>query len=275
MREIRTHGLEGEAAQTNAPPLPLSIQGRRSTNDPVSAFGSVIAFNRPLEKETAEFLMLDSEDKSLRKFVEVIIAPAIPEETRTYLFQHKNLRVVEFDPALLAQDFDYKILDNALLLQNTDTKLLQKTDWVTEKKNELPEALVEFGLIAVRQLRSNAIAVVRQLDNGDLQLLGMGTGQPNRVNATHLALERSYENLKNEYTGAPEGLKKYQQEAVAKAVLVSDAFFPFADNIDLAGRYGIKTILQPGGSIRDKSVIKRCDELGMAMAFTGLRHFKH
>lgn len=243
--------------------------------DPVSAFGSVIAFNRPLEKETADFLMLDHEDKMRRKFVEVVVAPSFSTEAKEYLFKHKNLRVVEYDCSNLKSEFDYKILDNALLVQNSDNKILEKVEWVTEKQTDLSDKLVEFGLLAVRQLKSNAIAVVRQLDNGDFQLLGMGTGQPNRVNSTQLALQRCYQNLADEYDGPEDGLTKYQQEEMAKAVLVSDAFFPFADNIDLAGRYGIKTILQPGGSIRDKSVIKRCDELGMAMAFTGLRHFKH
>lgn len=243
--------------------------------DPVSAFGSVIAFTSKLEKETAEFLMLDHEDKRQRKFVEVIVAPAFSDEAKEYLFQHKNLRVVEFDPANLKTEFEYKILDQALLLQNSDDKIVEKTEWVTDTKAKLSEALVEFGMIAVRQLKSNAIAIVRQLESGDFQLLGMGTGQPNRVNSTHLALERASQNLADEYDGPEDEFEEYRQKEMAKAVLVSDAFFPFADNIDLAGAAGIKYILQPGGSIRDKSVIARCNELGIAMAFTGLRHFKH
>jgi phosphoribosylaminoimidazolecarboxamide formyltransferase/IMP cyclohydrolase len=242
--------------------------------DPVSAFGSVIAFNRKVSKSTVEFLHLDAEDKSLRKFVEVVAAPDFDDEALEYLFLHKNLRVVRFDPAHLQSEMEYRILAGALLAQTPDRKLLEKTETVTQTRAEVDEDLLKFGLIAVRQLKSNAIAIVRK--NGeDLQLLGMGCGQPNRVNSTHLALERSVQNLRNEFKGDEAAMDAYIKEELGKAVLISDAFFPFPDNVEIAAGYGIKTIVQPGGSIRDKSVIKRCDELGIAMIFTGIRHFKH
>lgn len=243
--------------------------------DPVSAFGSVIAFNRPLERETAEFLMLDNPDKMKRKFVELIVAPQFSQEALDYLFQHKNLRVVEFDPQKLIPQNDMKFLHNALLVQNPDRRLRDKFEIVTQQKAEMDTALLDFGLIAVRQLKSNAIAVVRQLASGEMQLLGMGCGQPNRVNSTQLALNRCRENLRLEFSGPENKFDDFFKDEMAKAVLVSDAFFPFPDNIDLAGEYGIKKIVQPGGSIRDKSVIARCNELGITMAFSGLRHFKH
>ncbi|MHB2149340.1 bifunctional phosphoribosylaminoimidazolecarboxamide formyltransferase/IMP cyclohydrolase [Calditrichota bacterium LG25] len=242
--------------------------------DPVSAFGSVIAFNRRVELETARFLQLDAENKMQRKFVEVIAAPDFDPEAIEYLKQHKNLRLVRFEPKRVTQEKEFKILAGSLLLQTTDNKLLEKKETVTQLKTDVGDDLLNFGLLAVRQLKSNAIAVVRKKDNC-LQLLGMGCGQPNRVNSTRLALERSRENLKNEFTGEDAQLERYIKEQMGKAVLVSDAFFPFPDNVEIAASYGIKTIVQPGGSIRDKSVIEKCNELGLSMIFTGVRHFKH
>jgi len=168
-----------------------------------------------------------------------------------------------------------KFLFNSVLLQNPDDKLRDKAQTVTQTKIKVEEGLLDFGLIACRQLKSNSIAIVRQLKNGDYQLLGMGCGQPNRVNSTQLAINRSVENLKLEYSGPDSDAEDFIKTEMGEAILVSDAFFPFPDNIELAGAAGIRKIFQPGGSIRDKSVIAKCDELGIAMAFTGLRHFKH
>lgn len=243
--------------------------------DPVSAFGSVIAFNRPLQRETVEFLQLSHENKALRKFVEVIVAPKFEDAALEYLCQNKNLRLVQFDPAHLAIERDVKFLTNAILLQTPDDNLFEKTEWVTEHKAEIDQELLEFGVIAVRQLKSNAIAVLRQLPSGAFQLLGMGCGQPNRVNSTELAMKRCLDNLRNEFNGSVDLLDAYVKEQMGKAVLVSDAFFPFADNVELAGKHGIRIIVQPGGSIRDKEVIQKCNELGITMMFTGTRHFKH
>ena len=243
--------------------------------DPVSAFGSVIAFNRPVEKDTVTFLMLDAENKMERKFVEVLVAPRFNTDALNYLNQNKNLRVVEFDPSLMKADQEVKVLFNSLLLQTVDRKLFEKTETVTDISMEIDEALLGFGLLAVRQLKSNAIAIVRRLANGDFQLLGMGCGQPNRVNSTQLAIKRAHDNLRAEFSGPAHQVDAYIEEQMGEALLVSDAFFPFPDNVELAGAAGIKKIVQPGGSIRDKSVIETCNRLGIAMVFTGLRHFKH
>ena len=243
--------------------------------DPISSFGSVIAFNETVEKKTVEFLQLDSKDKSKRKFIEIIVAPSFTTSAKKYLFLHKNLRVIKFDPKKLDQKTDMKFLFNSLLFQQTDNELFAKKEIVTNIKPRIDERLFRFGLIAMRQLHSNAIVVVRKLDNGDLQLLGMGCGQPNRVNSTLLTIDRCRANLKNEYKGPSEKFDDYVKAQMKKVVLFSDAFFPFADNIELSYEAGIRTIVQPGGSIRDKSVIKKCDELGMGMIFTGMRHFKH
>ena len=243
--------------------------------DPVSSFGSVIAFNRTLEKDTAEFLQLDNEDKMKRKFIEVTIAPDYAPDALEYLMKNKNLRVIKFDPSELRQNSEMKFLFNSLLYQTVDDSLINELEIVTETSAEFPADLVEFGVIAMRQLKSNAIAIARKTAEGYLQLLGMGCGQPNRVNSTELALKRARENLKNEYQGAEEGFDNFVKESLGEAILFSDAFFPFPDNIEMAAAFGIRKAVQPGGSIRDKSVIRTCNSLGIAMAFTGIRHFKH
>jgi len=235
----------------------------------------VIAFNRTLEKDTAEFLQLDNEDKMKRKFIEVTIAPDYAPDALEYLMKNKNLRVIKFDPSELRQNSEMKFLFNSLLYQTVDDSLINELEIVTETSAEFPADLVEFGVIAMRQLKSNAIAIARKTAEGYLQLLGMGCGQPNRVNSTELALKRARENLKNEYQGAEEGFDNFVKESLGEAILFSDAFFPFPDNIEMAAAFGIRKAVQPGGSIRDKSVIRTCNSLGIAMAFTGIRHFKH
>ena len=243
--------------------------------DPISAFGSIIAFNKPVDLKTVEFLNLNNENKMLRKFVEVVIAPKFSEQALEYLQFHKNLRVIEFDPQNSKQKFEVKYLSGSLLLQDCDIKLYDKIENVTEKQIDidLKKGLIEFGIKAMRQVKSNSIIIVRELSDKTYQLLGMGAGQPNRLVSTKLAIEKAKENLSNECKG--NDLESYYRHEFSQAILVSDAFFPFADNVELAAESGIKTIIQPGGSIRDKKVIKKCDELGVVMIFTGIRHFKH
>ena len=249
--------------------------------DPISAFGSIIAFNKPVDLKTVEFLNLNNENKMLRKFVEVVIAPKYSDKALEYLQFHKNLRVIEFDPQNSKQKFEVKYLSGSLLLQDCDNKLYEKMENVTEKKIDidLKKDLIEFGIKAMRQVKSNSIIIVRELSDKTYQLLGMGAGQPNRLVSTKLAIDKARENLTNEYEASNSAghgkLENYFKEELGKAVLVSDAFFPFADNVELAAEAGIKTIIQPGGSIRDKKVINKCNELGIAMVFTGIRHFKH
>ncbi len=245
--------------------------------DPISAFGSIIAFNEPVDLNTVEFLNLNNENKRLRKFVEVIIAPEYSEEALEYLQFHKNLRVICFDPQDSKQKFEIKYVSGSLLLQDCDNKLYDKLKNVTEKQIDIDfkKGLIEFGIKAMRQVKSNSITIVREMKNGNFQLLGMGAGQPNRLISTKLAIEKARENLNNEFDGNSEDLDRYFKDELGKAVLISDAFFPFADNVELAAEAGIRNIIQPGGSIKDKAVIKKCNELGVAMVFTGIRHFKH
>ncbi|MCP4441728.1 MAG: bifunctional phosphoribosylaminoimidazolecarboxamide formyltransferase/IMP cyclohydrolase [Aureispira sp.] len=244
--------------------------------DPISAFGSIIAFNRPLKLETVEFFELNNTDKSKRKFIEVVIAPKIDADALAYLQFHKNLRVIEFDPASLNKSIDLRYLNGTLLCQDADNQLHSKIENKTEYALDITasQPLIEFGLRSMRSIKSNSITIVREQD-GFLQLLGMGAGQPNRLIATQLAIEKSRENLRNEYTGDEVDFEAYVQTELGNAMLISDAFFPFADNVELAAAKGIRKISQPGGSIRDKHIIAACNKLGVAMVFTGLRHFKH
>ncbi len=243
--------------------------------DPVSAFGSIVSFNRPVELETVEFFELNNEIKSKRKFVEVIIAPDFSEEALKYLEFHKNLRIVQYDPDKCRSSVDMKYLHNSLLVQDADTILYEKMEVVTKLKVDVKakKNLIEFGLKAMRQVKSNSIVLVREVDEGVFQLLGMGAGQPNRLISTRLAIDKASENLTIEYEG--EDILGYFDQEFGNAIMVSDAFFPFPDNVVTASQAGIKTIVQPGGSMRDKKVIKACDDLEIAMVFTGLRHFKH
>lgn len=254
-------------------------------SDPISAFGSIIAFNSVVSLSTVQFLKLDGK-RNERKFVEVIIAPDFDDDALIYLQQHKDLRIIRYPINQLDVADNLRFLNGSLLQQDADTLLYNKLENVTEKIFQLPndEPLIAFGLNAIANIKSNAIVVVRQIDNG-MQLLGMGTGQPNRLVATELAIKKCRENIKRELPQFLEDEDKNVAEAVAyqttiknelgKSILLSDAFFPFEDNVELAAQQGIRYIVQPGGSIRDKYVIETCNRLGVAMLFSGIRHFKH
>ncbi len=244
--------------------------------DPMSAFGSIIAFNKPVDAPALSFLNLDHPKKMERKFVEVVVAPDFTEDALAYLKNHESLRIVKLDPKTLDDPWDYKFVHGALLAQRRDTDLLGTVEVVTEVAPQpVDEGLMRFGLQAVRQLKSNAICIVRRRADGAFQLLGMGAGQPNRVTSTRLAVEKAYENLTREAEALGKDVEAHLKAELKAAVLVSDAFFPFPDNIDMVAEAGIGTVFQPGGSIRDKKVIKACNHHGIAMVMTGNRHFKH
>lgn len=246
--------------------------------DPLSAFGSVIAFNRPLTRAAVEFFELDHPLPERRKFVEVVTAPAVDDDALALLRTHRNLRVVAIDPADLGRGRSIRVLAgaHACLVQDADDRLFDGLRVVTTTRPALDDrALFEFGLTAVRQVKSNAIVVVRRLPDGTCQLLGMGGGQPNRVDSVRLAIERSRANLETELAGDGHDDQTRIKAALAAVVLVSDAFFPFPDSIELIAAAGIRTVLQPGGSLRDRQVIEACDRHAIGMLFTGLRHFKH
>lgn len=238
--------------------------------DPISAFGSIIAFNHSVDLETVKFFDLTSPDK--RKFIEVIIAPKFSSKALAYLANAKNLRVIELNLDQLHSSKEYRMMHGILLEQDRDHNLYQFLESKTQKELAIQpnKSLIEFGLQAIKNIKSNAIIIVTEIDE-KFCLMGMGAGQPNRLIATELALKKAKNFISSHFGESPKVLKQH----LAKAILISDAFFPFADNIELAASEGIRQIVQPGGSIRDQLVIAACNKLGVAMAFTGMRHFKH
>lgn len=208
--------------------------------DKASIFGGIVAFNRKVDKKTAE--------EMVKIFLEVIAAPDYDEDALEVLKTKKNLRVLKCHNA--PKDDKYMVtVDGGILVQEEDKKLIDEIRVVTEKvptEKEMQDLL--FGMKVVKYVKSNAIVVAN-----DGVALGIGGGQVNRIWPTEDALKRG--------TGA--------------TILASDAFFPFRDVVDKAAKAGIKAIIQPGGSMRDQESIDACNEHGIAMVFTGLRHFKH
>lgn len=237
--------------------------------DPVSAFGGVLVFTHPLEQETASWLA--------EKFIELVGAPELEVTSgplAALLAKRKNLRAVPIRRFGEAPRRSRVAVPGGTLTQSTDVGLGETLKSVTRKAWPAgKDRLGKFGIAVCRALKSNAIAIVRELPpqgeaahagSGGYQLVGAGQGQPNRVEALkHLAVPRA-ENVLNHGDGR-----------IEDTVMVSDAFFPFRDTVDAAHEAGITAIIQPGGSIKDAESIAACDEHGMMMAFTGTRHFKH
>lgn len=217
--------------------------------DKVSIFGGIVAVNRTLTREAAELMK--------PVFLEIIMAPKFDEGALEVLRTKKNLRLVEVDMERDAADpRQYVSVNGGLLVQDLDvaTKPVTADMCVTAAK-PAPGQMddLNFGWRIVKHVKSNAIAVVK-----DGRTLGVGAGQMNRIGSAEIALRQARE------AGATEGL-----------VLASDGFFPFDDCVTLAAEYGVTAIVQPGGSVRDEDSIRKADELGIAMVFTGERHFKH
>ena len=220
--------------------------------DPESAFGGIIAFNRELDAKTAAKICE-------KQFVEVIIAPSVSAEAVAAVATKKNVRLLECGAwgSERPQDFDYKRVNGGLLIQDRDNGMISEEDLkvVTERipsQAEMTDLL--FAWKVAKMVKSNAIIYAK-----NNQTIGVGAGQMSRINSARIA------GIKAEHAGLE----------VAGAVMASDAFFPFRDGIDNAGAAGISCIIQPGGSMRDDEVIAAANELGMAMVFTGMRHFRH
>ncbi|HYU97567.1 MAG TPA: bifunctional phosphoribosylaminoimidazolecarboxamide formyltransferase/IMP cyclohydrolase [Pyrinomonadaceae bacterium] len=219
---------------------------RALATDPLSAFGGVVAFNRPVDEAAARALV--------EIFTEVIIAPGYEESALEVLRTKKNLRIlraVSTDPAL---SLEYKQISGGMLVQTRDTHQLQPADLRVVTKREPTQKEISdllFGWTVCKHTKSNAIVYVR-----DKQAVGVGAGQMSRVDSVKLGAMRA-------------------QLPTAGSVLASDAFFPFRDGLDEAAKHGITAVIQPGGSVRDAEVIAAADEHGLAMVFTGIRHFKH
>lgn len=216
--------------------------------DRLSAFGVIIAVNRPFTKALAEKII----DQKI--FVEVILAPTFEPSALEILQKKPNIRVLSMGSSKFSQNVIYRSAFGGMLVQNDDTREVTEKDltWVTKKqatKEQIRDML--FAWKAVKHAKSNAIVLAK-----DQTTIGIGCGQTSRVDSTWIALKRAGEQAKG-------------------SVLASDAFFPFADSIEEAAKKGIVAVIQPGGSIRDAEVFKRADELGIAMATTGVRAFRH
>ena len=220
--------------------------------DPESAFGGIIAFNRELDAKTAEAICA-------KQFVEVIIAPSVSADAVAVVAAKKNVRLLECGTwgEQRPQDFDYKRVNGGLLIQDRDNGMITHQDLKVVTARVPTETEIDDMLFAwkvSKMVKSNAIIYAK-----DHQTVGVGAGQMSRINSARIA------SIKAEHAGLE----------VVGAVMASDAFFPFRDGIDNAGAAGISCIIQPGGSMRDNEVIAAADEHGMAMVFTGMRHFKH
>ncbi len=218
----------------------LEAYNKAYSCDPVSIFGGIVAFNKEVDAPTATEL--------LKTFLEIVIAPAFTDEALEILRGKKNLRVIEAKQAPVDR-VEYVKVDGGILVQDADHAFSTDMNVVTEKepsKEEMDDMV--FGMKVVKHVKSNAIVVVK-----DGMAKGVGTGETNRIWATKQAIER-----------AEDG-----------AVLASDAFFPFRDVVDECAKAKIGAIIQPGGSMRDQESIDACNEHGISMVMTGMRHFKH
>jgi phosphoribosylaminoimidazolecarboxamide formyltransferase/IMP cyclohydrolase len=216
--------------------------------DPVSAFGGIVACNRTVDEETAR--------QMASIFLEAIIAPDFTPEALDILARKANLRLLKTGPLTgpSSDRLDIRKVNGGLLIQEADLELTRPDEVrVVTEKQPTAEQLAEmaFAIAVVKHVKSNAIVITK-----NRQLIGVGAGQMNRVGAARIALEQAGEKARG-------------------AVLASDAFFPFRDTVDEAAKAGIAAIVQPGGSVRDEESIAACNEHGIAMVFTGMRHFKH
>ncbi|MCQ1534255.1 bifunctional phosphoribosylaminoimidazolecarboxamide formyltransferase/IMP cyclohydrolase [Methanosarcina sp. KYL-1] len=242
--------------------------------DPISAYGSIICTNEVFDLEAAHFLN--------GKFVEIILAPDFKPDALEYLKnKSENLRLLKL-PELRAgfgTNCTYKYLIGGMLKQSRDIGIYEKWESVTEAPYpEKKRALSEFCLKACKATKSNAVILAYEYDPGCFMVLGMGAGQPNRVDSIRkLAATKAVENLKLIYEREQPGItfEEYCRTIMSECVMASDAFFPFDDSIVHAAESNIRYIVSPGGSIRDAEVIATANRLGVALIFTGMRHFFH
>jgi phosphoribosylaminoimidazolecarboxamide formyltransferase/IMP cyclohydrolase len=215
--------------------------------DPTSAFGGVVAVNRPLDAASAEQIA--------SIFVEVVVAPAVEEEAAAALAAREKLRVLEAHPVRAgAAGFDLRGIPGGFLAQTWDRGGFDRSTCVVASKRAPSDeewAQLEFAWLAVKHVKSNAIVLAREF-----AAVGVGAGQMSRVEATQLAIRRA-------------------GERAAGTVMASDAFFPFPDGVQEGLRAGVTAVIQPGGSVRDAAVVAAIDEAGASMVLTGRRHFRH
>lgn len=214
--------------------------------DPVSAFGGVIAFNRALDAETAAELE--------KLFVECIAAPGYEKPALEKLETKKNLRLLQMPAETPAGELQLKPIAGAMLVQEPDERAINEAEWKIATKRQPGDAemrSLRFAWIVCKHVKSNAIVFAR-----DGQTLGIGAGQMSRVDSVKIAAMKA-------------------QLPLNGSVVASDAFFPFPDGVEETAKAGAAAVIQPGGSVRDNEVIAAADRLGLAMVFTGVRHFRH
>mgnify|MGYP000241630113 CR=1 FL=1 len=225
----------------------LDVYIRAREVDPLSAFGSIVAFNRKVNAKTASEI--------IKTFVEVVIAPGFEEQAVEILKTKQNLRIIDIGKIVRRQgQLDWKKVDGGLLLQEKDEKIVLRDEFkvVSDKKpTDYELRSLEFGWKIVKHVKSNAIVICKEKE-----AVGIGAGQMSRIDAVNLAIMKGGDKVKG-------------------SVLASDAFFPFRDSIDAAAKAGITAIIEPGGSIRDKEVIQAANENNIVLIFTGIRCFKH
>lgn len=225
---------------------------RALSTDPVSAFGGIVAFNTTVDACVAASV--------IEVFSEVIVAPDYDEEAVEIFKGKKNLRILRLrttDDPEQRSTIEYKQISGGFLVQDADTHKISKSDLRTVSHREPTDAELSSLLLAWRvckHVKSNAIVLANEH-----QTIGVGSGQMNRVDSVRIAAMRA-----ERFALPLEG-----------CALASDAFFPFRDNVDEAAKMGVKSIIQPGGSVNDADSIAAADEHGLAMVFTGFRHFKH
>ncbi len=226
---------------------------RAYNTDPVSIFGGILCANRKIDKATAEEIS--------KIFLEIVLAPDFDDDVLEVLEQKKNIRLLKLKDVMKKQPetaYDVKKVSGGILIQDIDSKLLgDELKVVTDRKpteKEMEDLL--FTWKVVKFTKSNGIAIGK-----DKQSVGIGPGQVNRIWATEQAIDH--------------GTKQLGADVVKGAVLASDAFFPFDDCVEAAHKAGITAIIQPGGSKRDQDSIDACNKYGIAMVFTGMRHFRH
>jgi phosphoribosylaminoimidazolecarboxamide formyltransferase/IMP cyclohydrolase len=256
---VRQFGVPACVIVKHANPCGVAVAGtpaeayeRAWRTDPTSAFGGIIAFNRELDGATAAAIVG-------RQFVEVVAAPRISAEARATFAAKANVRLLELGDldAPTGARTEYRSVTGGLLAQGRDLGMVTRADLKVVTKRRPTEAELDdlfFAWQVAKYVKSNAIVYAR-----DGATVGVGAGQMSRVYSSRVAAMKAAD----------------EKLVVAGAAMASDAFFPFRDGIDVAAEYGIATVIQPGGSVRDAEVIAAADEHGMAMVFTGMRHFRH
>ena len=218
--------------------------------DPVSAFGGVIACNYKMNKEIANEIK--------KNFLEVILSRGFDKESLKILKNKKNLRIIDTSKFKYKNPMSVKSFNGSFLIQNKNNKTLKKRDLkcVTKLKPTKKElAEIEFAFNVIKYVKSNAIILCNNFST-----IGIGGGQPSRVDSCKIAIQKA---------------RKFHPRKISNAIAASDAFFPFSDGLELLVKAGVKIVIQPGGSIRDKEIINYANRAKIKMLFTGIRHFYH